>query len=132
MSSTQFLKYQEQYINTLTPEELVTLLYNEVTKRLNKAIAAIENKQLLEAHNCLVKSQDIILHLMSTLDLSIPISNQLMPLYDFMYNTLVKANVHKDIESIKIVLKMVGELKETWVEAININRHGSTALGKSV
>lgn len=132
ISLNTFQKYQEQYINTLTPEDLVTLLYNETTKNLNKSISDIDNKQTSLAHNHIIKAQDIILHLISTLDFNYSISNELLPLYEFMYDSLVKANIQKDTQLIKVVLKMVNDLKDAWVEAIKINRYGSTALGKSV
>jgi flagellar protein FliS len=87
--NNNFQKYQEQYVNTLTPGELVTLLYNEIIKRINKSIQNINDKKVCDAHNNIVKAQDILLHLISTLDFSYPISSELQLLYEYMYDRLI-------------------------------------------
>ena len=132
MQSNDFKKYQEQYINTLAPGELVTLLYNEIVKNLNKSILYINNKKIMDAHTCIVKAQDIILHLINTLDFNFSIANELLPLYEFMYDSLVKANVKKDTTIIYQIMGMVNELRDTWVEAEKQSRVNSYVLGKSV
>ncbi|HHV50859.1 MAG TPA: flagellar export chaperone FliS [Clostridiales bacterium] len=117
MYSRDVKSYQEKYISTMTPSEMVTLLYSEIIKNLNKSIAAISGKKIPEAHQHIVKAQDILLYMIKNLDLRYEIGTELLKLYDFMYDALVKANINKDAELIKRVLNMVTELKATWIEA---------------
>lgn len=126
-------KYQEQYINTLTSGELVTLLYSEISKNLSKAVIEIGNGKTCEAHNKIIKAQDIILHLISTLDFNFTISDNLLSLYDYMYTNLIKANVAKDPELIGQINSMVVDLKNTWVQAEKISRvNAYAAMAQSV
>lgn len=125
-------RYREQYISTLPPEELTTLLYNEIIKNLTKAINKIQENQVGEAHFPIIKAQDILLHLMSSLDLNVPVSSNLMSLYDYMYNTLISANVKKDAALLEQVKNMVKDLKDTWQQAIKISKSESYAIGQCV
>lgn len=127
-----FERYQEQYISTLTPEELTTLLYNEIIKNISKAITKINNKQVGEAHFPIMKAQDIVVHLISTLDLNVPISSNLLPLYEYMYSTLISANVKKDTALLEQVKNMVADLKDTWQQAVKISKSESYTIGQCV
>lgn len=117
MYSRDVKSYQEKYISTMTPSEMVTLLYSEIIKNLNKSVAAISNKKIPEAHQHIVKAQDILLYMIKNLDLRYEIGTELLKLYDFMYDALVKANINKDAELIKRVVNMITDLKSTWIEA---------------
>ena len=118
-------KYREQYISTMTPPELVTLLYNEIIKNLKKSIIAINNKDIDGAHNSIVSAENIILHLIKSLDLSYPISFNLLKLYEYMYDCLIKSNVEKNSESINHIINMVADLRSTWVQAEKQSRMNS-------
>ncbi|NLN81180.1 MAG: flagellar export chaperone FliS [Clostridiales bacterium] len=122
MVSSDLKRYREQYISTMTPSELVTLLYNETIKNLKKSLIAIENKDIFEAHNSIIKAQNIIMQLIKGLDFSYPISTNLMSLYEYMYSTLVKANVEKSKELVEHVIAMITDLKNTWIKADKLSR----------
>lgn len=115
--------YQQNAILTARPEELTLMLYNGAIKFLKQAKNSIEDKKVESAHNYILKAEDIILELMSSLDMSYEISNNLYSLYEFMNNWLVQANMHKDKEGIKKideVLNLLEELRSTWVEAMKL------------
>ncbi|OJU16839.1 MAG: flagellar export chaperone FliS [Clostridiales bacterium 43-6] len=118
-------KYQEQYVNTLTPGELLVLLYNEALKNINKAIFFINNKKIMEAHNCIIKAETIFLSLMGDLDFNYPVSKNLLTLYEYLYNSLVNANMEKNTETLTAVLNMTTELRDAWQQAEKICRTGS-------
>ena len=50
------------------------------------------------------------------------IAENLDALYHFMIRELTQANLHKDIEKLRIVDRMLVDLRATWGEAIEINR----------
>jgi flagellar protein FliS len=116
-TANPYQQYQDQFVYSLSPGELIVILYEEAVKNLRKAIININNKKICDAHNCIIKVQNIFLHLMDNLDMKYPISKELLPLYDFIYNALIKANMSKDTALLEDVLGIVTDFKNTWKEA---------------
>ncbi|WHY88401.1 flagellar export chaperone FliS [Neobacillus novalis] len=110
--------YQRNQVMTARPEELTLMLYNGAIKFLHQAKLAIEKKDITKANSSLVKTQDILTELMTTLNLDYEISNSLLSLYDYMKNRLVEANIAKDIAVIIEIENMLFELKNTWATAM--------------
>ena len=50
------------------------------------------------------------------------VANNLFALYDFIYTTLVQANIKKDPQLLKQCVALVTELRDTWAEAVKITR----------
>lgn len=100
------------------------MLYDGLVRSLSQAGDAIRNGSIEEAHNKLVKSQDIILELDSSLNMEYEISRHLHATYDFLYRQAVKANVDKDAAVVESCLGMVKELREAWLQVAN-NQSGS-------
>lgn len=108
--------YQETQVTAAPQKKLITMLYDGAIKNLKLSIVSIEEKDIEKANNLLIKAQNIISEFMITLDFDKggDISTSLYSLYDYMYNTLIKANIDKDIEKIEEVIKYLEELRETW------------------
>lgn len=128
----QFKKYKEQQIYTLTPGELIVLLYDEAAKNINLAILNIQKKNIQEAHNRILKTEKIFLYLMECLDMSIPFSKGLLPMYQSIYSGLSKANIKKDVAMLEQLLKITVDLKDAWQKAEISTRSNESALGRSV
>jgi flagellar biosynthetic protein FliS len=58
--------YKESSVNTASSEELTLMLYNGLVKFLMRSIDSIEKKNISEAHNNIMRSQDIISEFMNT------------------------------------------------------------------
>lgn len=116
-------QYQHNSIFTATPEELTLMLYNGIIKFLNQAKIQIKEKSIEGVHNNVVKAQNIITELSSTLDIEYEVSQNLSSLYYFMNSNLIQANLHKfdgGSEKIDQVLLLVKDLRDTWQEAMKI------------
>jgi len=115
-------QYQKDSVETASPEKLLILLYDGAIQFLNKAKIAIENNDIEQIHNNLIGCQNIILEFMSTLDMKQggDLAQNLYNLYDYYYNTLVTANLNRDIKLVNEVLRHLMNLRETWQKAINI------------
>jgi len=111
-------QYKQNTVYTATPEELTLMLYDGCVKFMNIAKYSIENKDITKAHEALIRAQDIITELKTTLDTSYEISSSLIKLYDFVIDRLIDANIKKDIKSIDEALEIVTELRDTWKEAM--------------
>lgn len=111
--------YLEQKVMSAKPEELTYLLYEGMIKFLKQAKIFLEDKNLQKSHDSLVKAQNIISELRSTLDTEIEISKNLDDLYAFMYDTLISANINKSEKDIDNVIELATELKDTWKQAMD-------------
>lgn len=123
--------YKQNSVTTASPGELTLMLYNGCLKFLGKAKLAIEEKNIQEKNNNLQKAQAIIAELMSTLNMDIDISKQMLPLYEYMNHRLVEANIQNDVAIIEEVEGLVTEFRDTWKEVIRINRQQQFGQGNN-
>ena len=115
-------QYRQQSAMTASPGELTLMLYDGCIKNLKLAKMHIGAKDYLKTNEVLQKAQAIINELMRSLDMRYELSNQLMQLYDYIINTVVWANVKKDIVKIDEALGHITELRDTWQQAVRLNR----------
>ncbi|NLW40735.1 MAG: flagellar export chaperone FliS [Tissierellia bacterium] len=111
-------QYKQNAVFTATPEELTLMLYDGCIKFLNIAKYNIEKKDIEKAHNALIRAQDIVIELDSSLNMQYEISNNLRQLYNFVREKLIDANINKKVEPIDEALEIVSELRDTWKEAM--------------
>lgn len=117
MMQPQRNPYLQTSVQTATPAQLLIMLYDGAIRFSNMAIEAIEKKDLSEAHNHLIRVQEIINEFIVTLDRSSPLADQLLSLYNYFNRRLMEANMKKDAEPVKEVLGHLKELRETWAQA---------------
>ena len=122
--TSQYQKYMQQSVNSLTAGEQINLLFDQACVNISKAIEAIENKDINGAHNSIVKTEDIFYYLIDSLDMSYPISKNLLALYDFVTDRLVQANIKKDVKPLREAQKIANELRDTWKKAEVLARTG--------
>ena len=60
------------------------------------------------------------------------ISQQMLPLYDYMYRRLTDANVKNDVAILDEVEGLVTEFRDTWKEVIKITRQQQYANANQV
>ena len=126
VNANPYYKMLEDKVMTATPEELTLMLYEGGIKFLNKAIIAVEKKDITAAHAAILRVQDIIREFQLTLDHKYPISQDLDALYDYMHRRMVDANVSKDkdLDILNEVLGMFREFRDTWKEAMKLAKMG--------
>ncbi|TCK60711.1 flagellar export chaperone FliS [Seleniivibrio woodruffii] len=114
-----YKNYIKQEVEGATKGKLVLLLYDGAIKFMRVAVKAIDEKNVQEAHNNIMKAQNIIYELMSTLNMDAgDISQNLLRLYDFMVWQLIEANKDKNKEKVESVIKLMSNLREAWREVI--------------
>jgi flagellar protein FliS len=128
MINNPYKAYSNAQAMTATPEDLTLMLYNGALRFLTKGMAAIDEKNIEQANTNILKVQDIVLELMSTLKMEYEVSANLMSLYDFMYRHLVQANVKKDKKSLEDVYELMEQLRDTWSEAMKIARKPAVGM----
>ncbi|WP_017184911.1 flagellar export chaperone FliS [Alkalibacillus haloalkaliphilus] len=121
--------YQQNSVSTASPGELTLQLYNGCIKFIKLAKTAIEKEDFQSKNEQLQKAQNIIAELMVTLNPDYDITNQLLPLYDYINYCLREANIHNDVAKLDEAQKMVEQLRDTWKEAIKLDRQNKYAPG---
>jgi flagellar protein FliS len=119
--------YRKQSALTATGVDLIVMLYDALKKNIILARRGIEKKNVTDSHNHLMKAQLIVTELINCLDMSYPISSELLALYDFMLENLKNANLRKEAEPLEPVLEMVNDLRAAWFEVSQGSR-GSVEL----
>ena len=114
--------YKQNSVTTASPGELTLMLYNGCLKFLTLAKKAMLDKDIQTKNTNLQKAQAIITELMVTLDMNVPISKEIQPLYDYMNRRLLEANIKNDPAMIDEVAGLMTEFRDTWKEVIRLNR----------
>ncbi|SES71378.1 flagellar protein FliS [Salinibacillus kushneri] len=114
--------YQNNSVNTASPGELTLMLYNGCLKFIRQAKKNIIEKNYELKNTNIQKAQRIIQELMVTLDPNSDISDQMMPLYDYINRRLMEANINNDLEILDESSELVTEFRDTWKEVIQKTR----------
>lgn len=124
--------YKQNSFTTASPGELTLMLYNGCLKFLTQSKKAIESKNYEQKNTYIQKSQAIIAELMTTLNMNVEVSKNMMALYEYMYARLSEANMKMDVAIIEEVEGLVTEFRDTWKQVIQINRKQQFSTGDSV
>lgn len=120
MDNRGYQAYKDQAVNavdTMTQEELLLKLYDELVKRLTRAELALDKEDygLMEAS--VERSLDIIHYLDDTLDPQYPISRNLTRLYEYFCFELQRVKAGRNRTELERVRKMSCELRDAFREA---------------
>ena len=109
--------YKKSSVSTMTPVEVVIKLYAEIERQLAIGVSCVEEKKdNAKANEAFLKAQECISALRESLDMSIPISNNLEQLYVFFYKEMINANIHKDCTEIKKIIPMIADLRDAFTQ----------------
>ncbi len=119
-AQTSYNQYKENNIAHAKPEELTFMLYNGLVKFIMRAQDAVRGNRMEEAHMNIVKSQNIVMEFMNTLDRSYEVAASMELIYDYLYRRLVDANVQKSDAVLEEVLGFAKDLRDTWEQAMKL------------
>ena len=116
---TAYQNYKKQEVEGASKGKIVVLLFEGTIKFLRKAIIAIDEKNIQESHNNIIKAENILYELMSTLNMDAgEVADNLLRLYDFMIWQLIEANKEKDKEKIQSVIELLLPLVDAWKQIV--------------
>ncbi|MBN2545457.1 MAG: flagellar export chaperone FliS [Spirochaetes bacterium] len=111
-------EYKKTQVNTANQGKLIVMLYEGAIKFINNAIDAMPKKEIEKIHNNIVKAQDILTELTTSLNMDAgEISQKLFSIYMYLSQRLTDANIKKSKEPLIEVKKHLSVLKDAWVEA---------------
>lgn len=117
-------QYQQNQIFSASPEQILLMLYDGAIRFTRQAMNGLEEDNLTLFHHGIKKCMAIITEFSNSLDHTIggEIAENLDALYSFMIRELTLANLHKDMEKLRVVDGLLVDLRATWDEAAEINR----------
>jgi flagellar protein FliS len=108
--------YKDTAITTQPKGRLIVLLYEGAIKFLKLAIERIEAKDFEDKGRYICKAQDIINELNAVLDMGAggEIGENLRRLYAFMTRRLFEANMKRDPQMVREVIRLLEDLNQGW------------------
>ena len=119
--------YKAQSVQTASPGKLVLMLFDGCLRFTLAAKKAFDEEEFTkrneDINNNLIRAQNIVTELQSSLDMSVPgdLPGTLFRLYDFVMHKLQQANLKKDPEPISEAEKIINELRDAWAEMLTQN-----------
>ena len=104
--------YQKNKYETASPHRLISMLYAGAIKFVNQSIVFLDSGDYKSAHQSLLKAQDIVCELISSLNEREGGKN----LYLYMIEQMVGANLNKSSESLPVVVEMLQSISSAWNE----------------
>ena len=112
-------EYLRQQVETATPAMLTAMLYNAAVAKTRRAILDLDEGNGLDARTALIRAQEIVLELRTSLDHGAggEIAANLDRLYEFTYRRLLDASVHRDTSAANDALLVLTDLRDAWEQA---------------
>lgn len=112
--------YKSMQVLSAKPEKLILMLYDGAIRFLNEATRALEENNLEQSNNRLIRVQNILVELMSSLNFEKggEIAVNLFRIYEFMHYTLVQANIKKEVKPVKRIAGQLRTLRDSWAQAL--------------
>jgi flagellar protein FliS len=108
-------RYLVERVGTASPAELTAMLFDSCVGAIKGAVRLMEAGEHQGARPKLLKAQDIVLHLRTTLNHDAgELAASLEALYTFVWTQLVQANVQRDSSAATEALKVMEPLQQAW------------------
>jgi len=119
--------YKAQSVQTASPGKLVLMLFDGYLRFTSSAKHAWNEIDMIKKNeginNNLIKAQNIVTELQSSLDMSVPgdLPGTLYRLYDYVLSNLQQANLTKNLQKVEEADKVISELRDAWAEMLTPN-----------
>ena len=135
--------YKETKIKTASQGQLLIMLYEEAVRQLSMAIEMLELKnenkkihdKIEKINKAIMKAEEIITELMVSLDFDKggDVAKNLFALYSWFNKELLEAGISQDVERIKNVRNMFGELQDSWKKIVlTVESENRDAVGLNI
>lgn len=119
MAQGRFLQeYQKNAVNGASPLQLVIMLYDGALRFFETSKAMMLQKDIDKQNHYFKKAQAIVMELMSCLDMDKggDVSTNLLSLYNYILQQSVEANLTDDPVKVDECIRILSELRGSWVE----------------
>jgi flagellar secretion chaperone FliS len=107
-----------QVESSVSPLELVVMLYDGALASLGQAHDALQRRDLTTKRRAMSKALSIVGHLQSTLDMENgkEVAEELDRLYLYVTQRLLEANIKGTLEPIEESIRLLTKLRDAWSE----------------
>ena len=117
MDTRGYQQYKQQSINSMTPGELLMLLYDEAVKRSTLASIALDKQDWSTFEGAMDRCIDIVNYLDETLDRQYPISHDLSRMYEYFTYQMGRIKIGRNQKELEKLRPMLAEMRDAFHEA---------------
>lgn len=112
-------RYLEQQVATASPVMLTAMLFDALVANTLRGIDHLEIGSSVPARNALIRGQEIVLELRSSLDHAVggELARNLDRLYEFIYHKLLTASAGADVTAARAAAQIASSMRDSWREA---------------
>lgn len=129
-SSANYGAYRKVDVETASQGKLVVMLFNGAIQRAEEAKRQLEKQNNANAHNNLIRAQEILGELRGALNMKAGIvAENLDRIYEYLQHLLIQANLRKQGSFIEECLSHLVSIRDTWEEAFSEVARSAAAGG---
>lgn len=117
MDARGYQQYKQQSINSMTPGELLLLLYDELIKRSTLASLALDKQDWPTFEGAMDRCIDIVNYLDETLDHQYPISRDLSRMYDYFTYQMGRIKIGRNKRELEHLRPMLADMRDAFRDA---------------
>ena len=117
MDRRGYQQYKQQSVGSMTPGELLLLLYDELVKRALMASIALDKKDFPAFEAAVDRCSDIVNYLDETLDRQYPISQDLSRMYEYFTSQLGRIKIGRNKQELERLRPMLADMRDAFHSA---------------
>ena len=114
MDRRGYQQYKQQAINSMTPGELLLLLYDELVKRATMASIALDKEDFPAFEAAVDRCTDIVNYLDETLDRQYPISRDLSRMYEYFTYQLGRIKIGRNKKELEQLRPLLADMRDAF------------------
>ena len=114
MDTRGYQQYKQQSISSMTPGELLMLLYDELIKRATLAGLALDKQDWPTFEGAIDRCIDIVNYLDETLDRQYPISHDLSRMYDYFTYEMERIKAGRNKKELERLRPMLADMRDSF------------------
>lgn len=114
MDRRGYQQYKQQSVESMTPGELLLLLYDELVKRATLADISLGRGDFTTFEAAIGRCIDIVNYLDETLDHQYPISRDLSRMYEYFTYQLGRIRIGRNKKQLEALKPMLADLRDTF------------------
>ena len=127
MDRRGYQQYKQQSVGSMTPGELLLLLYDELVKRATMASISLDKEDFPAFEAAVDRCTDIVNYLDETLDRQYPISQDLSRMYEYFTYQLGRIMIGRNKKELEQLRPMLADMRDAFHTA---ERNAAAQAGK--
>lgn len=114
MDRRGYQQYKQQSVGSMTPGELLLLLFDELVKRATMASIALDKGEFDAFEAAVERCIDIVNYLDETLDRQYPISQDLSRMYEYFTYQLGRIKIGRNKKELEQLRPLLADMRDAF------------------